>query len=94
MTEDRKTVRTCVTGAVQGIGFRYWTREEAEKLGLTGFVRNEPDGSVTAVIAGPEAAVSAMIERLRHGPPGASVSAVEAQEEALAETSGEFLILR
>lgn len=94
MTEDRKTVRTCVTGSVQGVGFRYWTREEAEKLGLNGFVRNEPDGSVTAVIAGPQAAVAAMIERLRHGPPGASVSSVEVQEEALAETPEEFQILR
>ncbi|AEH89761.1 acylphosphatase [Mesorhizobium opportunistum WSM2075] len=49
-------------------------------LGLTGWVRNERDGSVTALIAGADAAVDPMIERLWQGPRGALVSAVEVEE--------------
>jgi acylphosphatase len=53
---------------------------EAEKLHLDGWVRNEDDGSVTALISGPEPAVSTMVERLWKGPPGASVSNISFEE--------------
>jgi acylphosphatase len=69
-----------VTGRVQGVSFRWWTRIEAEKLRLDGWVRNEDDGSVTALISGVEPAVSTMIERLWSGPPGAMVSDVSFEE--------------
>jgi len=65
-----------VTGRVQGVGFRAWTVREAQTLGLEGWVRNEPDGSVRAVIAGGEGAVAAMLEAFAHGPPGAAVADV------------------
>jgi acylphosphatase len=71
-----RAVRVRVTGRVQGVSFRYWTRQQAEQLGLRGWVRNEADGSVTALIAGPEAAVASMLEQFWQGPPGAVVSEV------------------
>lgn len=65
-----------VTGRVQGVGFRAWTAAEAGRLGLRGWVRNDPDGGVTALVAGPAAAVAAMTEALRRGPPGAVVASL------------------
>ena len=58
-TDDRRTVRVRVTGTVQGVGFRYYTRREAAGLGLDGYVRNTADGSVEAV-------ASATIDPERH----------------------------
>ncbi len=82
---NRKTVRVRVTGRVQGVWFRGWTRAEAERLGLSGWVRNAADGSVEAVVAGPEAAVEAMVAALHRGPEPARVDGVEvtASEEAV-----------
>ncbi|MGH6618400.1 MAG: acylphosphatase [Alphaproteobacteria bacterium] len=71
-----RAVRLIVEGRVQGVGFRYWTVQEATRRGLDGWVRNLPDGSVEALIAGPEDAVAAMIEACRRGPSMAAVRAV------------------
>jgi acylphosphatase len=76
MTAGRRCVTVRVTGRVQGVGFRDWTVGEARRLGLEGWVRNQSDGSVQAVIAGSEAAISSMLEAFRHGPPGARVADV------------------
>ncbi len=65
-----------ITGRVQGVAFRAWTRDEADRRGLTGWVRNEPDGSVHALFMGPADAVSAMLEAVKQGPPAARVSQV------------------
>lgn len=85
---------TRIRGRVQGVGFRYWTQDEARALGLSGWVRNEPDGSVTALIAGRSDAVGAMLEKLRHGPAGAKVSEVETQRTDPHVLGGTFRILR
>jgi acylphosphatase len=77
MTENQRTSMVRVTGRVQGVAFRAWTCHEAQKLGLNGWVKNERDGSVVALISGPEGAVEQLLERLWQGPPAASVSAVE-----------------
>jgi acylphosphatase len=82
MQGEHRTVRARVSGTVQGVSYRVWTRGEAMRLGLTGWVRNERDGSVTALLAGADAAVTAMIERLWQGPRGALVSKVEIEEAA------------
>ena len=94
MSDDDEAAMVRITGRVQGVGFRAWTREEAERLGLTGWVRNEPDGSVLALLAGPPAGISQMLERFRHGPPGASVSGAERQPATLAEKPVGFRITR
>ncbi len=66
-----------VTGRVQGVWFRAWTREQAQALGVSGWVRNRADGSVEAVLAGPDAAVEALIAALHVGPSAARVDAVQ-----------------
>ena len=67
-----------VSGSVQGVFFRYEARERARSRGLSGWVRNIPDGRVEAVFEGPEDAVEALVEWCRHGPRGAEVTDVEA----------------
>ena len=76
MTSDagathRLTAR--VQGRVQGVGFRYFVRTEAHRLGLDGWVRNERDGSVAVVAEGSREDLERFADRLRKGPPGAAV---------------------
>ncbi|TPI40833.1 acylphosphatase [Mesorhizobium sp. B2-9-1] len=92
MQGEHRAVRARVSGTVQGVSYRVWARAEAMRLGLTGWVRNERDGSVAALIAGADAAVTAMIERLWQGPRGALVSNVEV-EEAAEEAPLDFKII-
>ena len=87
------TLRVRVTGRVQGVWFRGWTRAEAERLGLRGWVRNAADGSVEAVIAGPEDAVEAMVAALHRGPEMARVDGVEVAASGEAVPEG-FVIAR
>jgi acylphosphatase len=61
---------------VQGVSFRYYTRERAGQLGVTGWVRNEPDGSVAGHFEGRADAVDALVAWCREGPPAARVEAV------------------
>jgi acylphosphatase len=72
--------RLTVRGRVQGVGYRQWMCGEAVRLGLDGWVRNRIDGSVEAVIDGPQPAVAAMVESARRGPPAARVSSVDTED--------------
>ncbi|QEO16098.1 acylphosphatase [Agromyces intestinalis] len=85
--------RVVVHGRVQGVGYRYLARKHARRLGISGWVRNLPDGSVAAEIEGSEASVATMLRRLEAGPPGAQVTRIEVDEVA---TTGEreFQIVR
>ncbi|HEY5710902.1 MAG TPA: acylphosphatase [Allosphingosinicella sp.] len=74
MTVARHVV---VHGRVQGVFYRGWSVEAAQDLGLAGWVRNRRDGTVEMLVAGPEAAVAAMIERCREGPPAARVDRID-----------------
>ena len=65
--------RVRVSGRVQGVFFRGWTRDEARQLGVAGWVRNCLDGSVEAHLEGEEAAVDQLIAMMRSGPSGAEV---------------------
>ncbi len=69
-----------ISGRVQGVGFRYSMSEEAERLGVTGWVRNRRDGTVEAVLDGTPDAVDAILAWARRGPRGASVTEVEVSE--------------
>jgi len=62
-----------ITGRVQGVGFRYHTRNEALRLGIHGWVENCPDGSVAACLYGSPEKIDSMQAWLRHGPAGAKV---------------------
>lgn len=74
MREVAMTVR--VTGRVQGVAYRAWAEAEARSLGLRGWVRNRGDGSVLALIAGPEEKVAEMVLAMREGPGAAQVTDV------------------
>jgi acylphosphatase len=76
------------------VNFRAWTRIEAAKLGLDGWVRNEGDGSVEALLTGSPAAVATMMERLHQGPPAARVERVVSEPADGAPVDGGFRILR
>lgn len=78
-TEERIGVEVRITGRVQGVCFRAWTQEEAERLGVSGWVRNEPDGSVKALFVGARERVESMIDRCREGPAAARVSDVDSE---------------
>jgi acylphosphatase len=69
--------RVIVRGHVQGVFFRGDTRERARSLGVDGWARNEPDGSLQAVFEGPRDRVESMVEWCRRGPRGADVHDVE-----------------
>ena len=69
-----------VTGRVQGVSFRAWTCEQAEALGVSGWVRNLPDGSVEALLSGSERSVATLIEALHRGPAAAQVTDVRVSE--------------
>ena len=84
MTE-RITRRLAITGVVQGVWFRESMRREAERLGVTGWVRNRPDGSVEAVVQGLAAAVDEVTRWARRGPEQARVERVE-----VFDAEGEF----
>lgn len=79
MAGDTAALRVKISGRVQGVAYRAWTQGEAERLGVAGWVRNEPDGSVVALIAGPPDKVSEMIDAFWRGPHLANVANVEAE---------------
>jgi acylphosphatase len=70
--------RLQITGRVQGVGFRYFVTDCARRQGLRGWVRNRRDGSVEALLIGDEAAVAAVTEQCRRGPPEARVDRLDA----------------
>lgn len=82
-----------VTGRVQGVAYRAWTRGQAQQAGLSGWVQNEGDGSVTALIHGPEADVQRLIDACWTGPGAAEVRDVQSEKAAPPDWS-DFRILR
>ena len=83
-----------IHGRVQGVGFRAWTERQAVALGLDGWVRNEPDGTVRALISGPEEAVARMLDLLWIGPRHAAVTRVLAEPADAADAASGFSQLR
>ena len=73
---------------MQGVGYRWYTREEAMRRDLSGWVRNLPDGRVEAVFEGPAGRVASMLEWCRTGPRLAGVERVEAVDEPPAAEEG------
>jgi acylphosphatase len=87
--------RIWVSGRVQGVGFRWFTRQAARELGgLAGRVRNLPDGRVEIEVAGESDRLEAFRARLRQGPPGARVTGLEEQEIILVPAGDGFVIDR
>ncbi len=85
--------RVKVTGRVQGVFFRAYTKEEAEKLNLTGWVKNLPTGEVEVLIEGEEEQVKALIDWFWKGPPYAKVSQVSVSFESYRGDFKKFSII-
>lgn len=85
--DARQRLRAVVSGRVQGVNFRWSTAREARRLGLAGWVRNRPDGTVETVAEGPRAPLERLLAFLHDGPPAALVTGVEATWSG---ASGEF----
>jgi acylphosphatase len=83
-----------VRGRVQGVSFRWYTRQEADRLGLTGWVRNEADGTVRLEAQGVADDVEALLRWVRHGPAQARVTAVDVEERPTSGDEVDFSIDR
>lgn len=81
-------VEALVFGMVQGVGFRYRTRQRAEDLGLSGSAVNLPDGSVRVIAQGPGARVAELVDWLRSAHAPGRVDRVETSEHGTADLSG------
>ena len=80
--------RLLIEGRIQGVGFRYFTRDAAVREGVTGWVQNLPDGRVEALLEGDEAAVTRVERALRRGPASARVEHVDVQVDMPGGYSG------
>jgi acylphosphatase len=72
--------RYLISGRVQGVGFRYFTKDAADREGVSGWVRNLPDGRVEALVEGEAEAVTRVERALWQGPGGARVAAVDVDD--------------
>jgi acylphosphatase len=88
-----KALHVTIYGIVQGVWFRATTREQAQRLGVSGWVRNTPEGAVEAHMQGDDGAVDALLAWCRQGPPGARVKQVAADAVEPDENIQGFRIL-
>lgn len=88
----RKRYRAIIHGRVQGVSFRDYTRREAERLGLSGWVRNLDDGTVETVFEGSSENTGKLLEWLEKGSPYSRVDSVVCHEEARGEDTVGFTI--
>jgi len=89
---DNNRVHVIVTGKVQGVFFRAFTRDEAVRLGLSGWVRNRPNGSVEAIVEGENTAVQKMLLWFHQGSPNSIVEKIETNEEPPVGSASTFEI--
>ncbi len=92
--ENQRHAQLIITGRVQGVWFRASTKETADNLGIQGWVRNLPDGSVEVNAAGGNAAMEQFIHWCYQGPPGARVSKIDIKEIETEDNPHGFRILR
>jgi acylphosphatase len=90
---EKKRVRVWVEGRVQGVAFRYYTRDAANREGVGGWVRNLDDGRVEAVFEGEAESVDRMALWCRTGSPGSRVDLVTVEEEHPQGEPGGFRIM-
>ena len=87
-----RRIRAIVTGRVQGVSFRAATAAEARRLGIVGWVKNRPDGSVELEAQGGDDHVAALLRWCEHGPPAARVARVAVEELVAIAGGGEFVV--
>jgi acylphosphatase len=91
-SEQRKRIGATIRGRVQGVGFRYFVRFEAARLGITGWVCNLPDGNVELEAQGAGHAIEAFLGEIEKGTPLSHVSEVQSFEMPLDEDEERFEI--
>ena len=79
---DERAVRMVISGRVQGVSFRYFTRQAARRLGLVGWVKNLPSGQVEVRVRGAEPVLELFRQQLRQGPPASRVDELSQTELA------------
>ncbi|MEN8259597.1 MAG: acylphosphatase [Pseudomonadota bacterium] len=89
-----KRVHIYLSGRVQGVFFRASTKEMADSLGVTGIVRNLPDGRVEIIAEGDTQTVGEFVSWCRKGPPGAGVEAFSITEETCRDEYRDFAVVR
>jgi acylphosphatase len=98
ITPGGTILHVVVHGRVQGVGFRWFVRTEARRLGLAGWVRNLPDGTVELRASGIAQFLSALEQAIQRGPDGATVAQITQVEnpapDSRADTPYPFIILR
>ena len=90
MTEVVERLEAYVLGRVQGVGFRFFVAQQARRLGVDGWVRNERDGSVRVVAEGSRPLLEELLTRLKEGPAGARVEDVRTSWSAAEHEFGGF----
>ena len=88
----RERAEITVHGRVQGVAFRFYTQNEARRLGLTGWVRNNPDGSVETRAQGDERVLERFVAFLEEGPRAARVASVDVHPAAFDPTLDRFTV--
>lgn len=84
-----------ISGRVQGVGYRHFTRQNAQNLGINGWVKNMRDGTVETVLSGSPKNVETMIKRLQEGPISARVDTIkELESDAVKEDYNRFSVRR
>lgn len=91
---SEKRYHVYVSGRVQGVGYRYFTRDVAMSFGLSGWVRNMHDGRVELEVQGEQSAVDQFLEDLKEGPSLSRVTDLKIEELAPSKSNSEFLIRR
>ncbi len=91
---DRTRAHVFISGRVQGVNFRAYTRDQAQRYGLVGWVRNLPDGRVEAVFEGEADAVERMVKWCHNGPPYAHVDHVDVRWEDATDDEEGFQVRR
>ena len=87
------SVKGHVSGRVQGVGFRYFVKRQAEALAVTGYAENLSDGRVEFLLQGEKSAVLSVLENIRSGPSYSQVTEVTAAEFVSDQISDRFLTL-
>jgi len=87
-----KQAHVFITGAVQGVGYRFFVKVHARRFGVVGWVRNLDEGGVECVFQGEEKSVEALVEKCRKGPFLAEVKGVEVNWEEAREEYGDFKV--
>ena len=91
-SSEKRRIHVFVTGRVQGVSFRFYTRKKAMQLGLQGWVRNLPDGRVEVIAEGHEERLEQLLQWCRQGPSMAQVKEIRADWENQSEALVDFAI--